>query len=137
MRELVYYVAVSIDGYIAAPDGSYDAFPVEGDHMAVYLSDFADALPAHVLAALGMQPPGHRFDTVIQGRASYDVARAAGIERALCAPERVRRNALGDGPAGWRDVHCRRARDGARAEASRGACDLPLRRRKSCRRTAA
>ena len=41
MRELVYYVAVSIDGYIAAPDGSYDAFPVEGDHMAVYLSDFA------------------------------------------------------------------------------------------------
>ena len=49
--------------------------------MAVYLSDFADALPAHVLAALGMQPPGHRFDTVIQGRASYDVARAAGIER--------------------------------------------------------
>ena len=81
MRELVYYVAVSIDGYIAAPDGSYDASPVEGDHMAVYLSDFADALPAHVLAALGMQPPRHRFDTVIQGRASYDVARAVGIER--------------------------------------------------------
>ena len=81
MRELVYYVAVSIDGYIAAPDGSYDAFPIEGDHMAVYLSDFADALPSHVLAALGVQPPGNRFDTVIQGRASYDVARAAGIER--------------------------------------------------------
>ena len=81
MRELVYYVAVSIDGYIAAPDGSYDAFPVEGDHMAVYLSDFADALPAHALAALDMHPPGNRFDTVIQGRASYDIARAAGIER--------------------------------------------------------
>ena len=81
MRELVYYVAVSIDGYIAAPDGSYDAFPVEGDHMAVYLSDFADALPAHVLSALDMHPPGNRFDTVIQGRASYDIARAAGIEQ--------------------------------------------------------
>lgn len=79
--ELIYYVAVSIDGYIAAPDGGYDAFLVEGDHVAVYLSDFADALPAHVLGALGMHPPGSRFDTVIQGWASYDVARAAGIER--------------------------------------------------------
>ncbi|MFV0434827.1 MAG: hypothetical protein ACK5LO_12695 [Leucobacter sp.] len=48
MRELVYYVAVSIDGYIAAPDGSYDAFPIEGDHMTAYLNEFADALPAHV-----------------------------------------------------------------------------------------
>lgn len=81
MRELVYYVAVSIDGYIAAPDGSYDAFPVEGDHMEIYLSEYADALPTHVLAALGRQAPLDRFDTVIQGRRSYDVARAAGIER--------------------------------------------------------
>ena len=30
MRELVYYVAVSIDGYIAAPDGGYAAFPHRG-----------------------------------------------------------------------------------------------------------
>ena len=135
MRELVYYVAVSIDGYIAAPDGSYDAFPVEGEHMAVYLSDFADALPAHVLAALGMQPPGHRFDTVIQGRASYDIARAAGIERPYAhLSEFV---ATRGGLTGWCDVHCRRALDSARAEASRGACDLSLRRRKSCRRAAA
>lgn len=81
MRELVYYVAVSIDGYIAAPDGSYDAFPIEGDHMEVYLGEFADALPAHVLTALGVEAPLDRFDTVIQGRASYDVARAVGIER--------------------------------------------------------
>jgi riboflavin biosynthesis protein ribD len=81
MRELVYYVAVSIDGYIAAPDGSYDAFPIEGDHMEVYLGEFADALPAHVLTALGVEAPLDRFDTVIQGRASYDVARAVGIDR--------------------------------------------------------
>lgn len=33
MRELIYYVAVSVDGFIATPDGGFDAFLVEGDHM--------------------------------------------------------------------------------------------------------
>jgi dihydrofolate reductase len=81
MRELVYYVAVSLDGYIAAPDGSFDAFPVEGDHMQVLCTEFADALPAHVLSALGIEPPGTRFDTVIQGWNSYDAAHSIGITR--------------------------------------------------------
>ncbi|MBT2250252.1 dihydrofolate reductase [Arthrobacter sp. BHU FT2] len=81
MRELVYYVAVSLDGYIAAPDGSFDAFPVEGDHMQVLFTEFADALPAHVLSALGIAPPGTRFDTVIQGWNSYDAAYSIGITR--------------------------------------------------------
>ncbi|MFX4292522.1 dihydrofolate reductase family protein [Streptomyces bohaiensis] len=81
MRELVYYVATSIDGYIAAPDGTYDAFPIVGDHMDVQLGEFADALPAHVAAALGVEPRGDRFDTVIQGWNSYRVALDVGIER--------------------------------------------------------
>lgn len=81
VRELVYYVAASIDGYIAAPDGSFDAFPLEGDHMHVICSDFADALPSHVLTALGISPPRNRFDTVIQGWRSYAVAHSIGIER--------------------------------------------------------
>lgn len=45
MRELVYYVAVSLDGYIAGPEGEFDAFLDEGDHMAVLLEEFADAIP--------------------------------------------------------------------------------------------
>lgn len=81
MRDLVYYVAVSLDGYIAAPDGSFDAFPVEGDHMPVLLSELADAVTAHVLSAIGMDAPLDRFGTVIQGRNSYAVALAEGIER--------------------------------------------------------
>ena len=81
MRELVYYVAVSIDGFVADPDGGYDAFLAEGDHMDVLTGEFADALPAHVLAALGIEPPGTRFDTVIQGWNSYAIAHAVGIER--------------------------------------------------------
>jgi hypothetical protein len=34
MRSLTYYIAVSLDGYIAGPDGQFDAFLAEGDHMA-------------------------------------------------------------------------------------------------------
>ncbi|MHA7986388.1 dihydrofolate reductase family protein [Rathayibacter sp. CAU 1779] len=67
MRELIYYVAVSIDGYIADPAGGFDAFLVEGDHAAVVFGEYADALPAHAHAALGIHPPKTRFDTVIMG----------------------------------------------------------------------
>lgn len=81
MRELVYYVAVSIDGFVAAPDGGYEAFLAEGDHMEVLLGEFADAVSAHGLAALGKQAPHTRFDTVIQGWYSYELALAVGIER--------------------------------------------------------
>ncbi|WP_309068190.1 dihydrofolate reductase family protein [Microbacterium sp.] len=67
MRELVYYVAVSLDGHIAAPDGAFDAFLVEGDHAAVLFGEFGDAIPAHVLSALGLEPPRTRFDTLVMG----------------------------------------------------------------------
>lgn len=80
MRELIYYVAVSVDGFIAEPDGGYGAFLAEGDHMDVVLGEFADAVPAHGLTALGKQAPRTRFDTVIQGWRSYELALAVGIE---------------------------------------------------------
>lgn len=67
VRDLVYYVAVSIDGFIADPDGGFDAFLVEGDHAPVVFGEYADALPGHAHAALGTVPPGTHFDTVIMG----------------------------------------------------------------------
>ncbi len=54
MRELVYYVAVSIDGCIADPEGGFDAFLSDGDHTSVVYGEYADALPAHAHAALGI-----------------------------------------------------------------------------------
>jgi dihydrofolate reductase len=79
MRELVYYVAVSLDGYVAAPDGAFDAFLAEGDHASVVFEEYADALPTHGLAALGIEPPATRFDTVVMGWNTLTPALDAGI----------------------------------------------------------
>lgn len=79
MRKLVYYVAVSIDGYIADPTGGFDAFLIDGDHASVVTGEYADALPAHAHAALGIDPPGNRFDTVIMGWNTLTPALDAGI----------------------------------------------------------
>lgn len=79
MRELVYYVAVSIDGFIADPSGGFDAFALQGDHMEVVLGEYADALPGHVLAAVGVRAPATRFDTVVMGWNTLKPALDAGI----------------------------------------------------------
>ncbi|TBN57488.1 dihydrofolate reductase [Glaciihabitans arcticus] len=73
MRKLVYYVATSIDGYIASPAGDFSAFPMEGDHFATIFGEFADALPAPAIAGLGLSPTGERFDTVLMGWNTYAV----------------------------------------------------------------
>lgn len=33
MRKLIYFVAVTADGFIAHPDGSHDGWVLEGNHM--------------------------------------------------------------------------------------------------------
>lgn len=79
MRNLVYYVAVSIDGFIAGPTGEFDAFLVDGDHASVVFGEYADALPAHAHKALGITPPQTRFDTVIMGWNTLTPALEVGI----------------------------------------------------------
>ena len=82
MRELVYYVATSLDGRIAAPDGDWSAFPAEGDHMEMIARDFPETLPAVVRTAMGIADPGSRFDTVLMGWNTY----AAGFPHGVRDP---------------------------------------------------
>lgn len=79
MRELTYYVAVTLDGFIAAPDGDASAFPIEGDHMHAVLHDYTDAVPTHVQQAVGIQADRTRFDTVLMGWCTYTPALDVGI----------------------------------------------------------
>lgn len=80
MREVTYYVATSLDGRIAAPDGDFSAFPVEGDHMQALMHEYTDTLPSHVQAALGLEADRFRFDTVLMGWETYAVALKEGID---------------------------------------------------------
>lgn len=73
MRELVYYVAVSIDGYIAGPGGEFDKFLFTGDHADFITAEFADAIPTDIAEQLGIAQPRKRFDTVLMGAGTYAV----------------------------------------------------------------
>jgi len=74
MRKLVYYVAVTLDGFIAAEDGTFDGFVFEGDHIASLLADYPDTVPAQFRSAFGLETePNRNFDTVLMGRHTYQV----------------------------------------------------------------
>jgi dihydrofolate reductase len=84
MRELTYYVAVSLDGFIAGPQGQYEAFPAEGDHMAALIERFPDTVPTDAAEALGIDPAAGGFDTVLMGWNTY----AVGLESGVASPYR-------------------------------------------------
>jgi dihydrofolate reductase len=79
MRKLVYYVAVTADGFIAGEDGSFGMFPTEGPHMPDMLADYPDALPTHVRDMLKLEGSNKNFDAVLMGRATYEVGAKEGI----------------------------------------------------------
>ncbi|MFD6032233.1 MULTISPECIES: dihydrofolate reductase family protein [Cellulosimicrobium] len=73
MRELTYYVAVSLDGYIAGPGGEFDAFLAEGDHMAPIWSRYRGTAPTDLAGAAGLPVADGPFDTVLMGWNTYAV----------------------------------------------------------------
>ncbi|MBB5954969.1 dihydrofolate reductase [Saccharothrix tamanrassetensis] len=73
MRNLTYLVAMSLDGFIAAPDGGVGDFLYEGDHMAALFEEYPDALPAQAREAFGIDAPNTNFDTILMGRGTYQV----------------------------------------------------------------
>lgn len=80
MRELKYYVACTVDRFIAAEDGSFDAFLMEGEHMTDLTDELPETVPAHAREASGVKGRANQvFDTILMGRNTYEVGAKFGI----------------------------------------------------------
>jgi len=82
LRKLTYFVACSIDGFIG--DESGDAsfmYPFVDEQFLEFLkTEYPETISTGGRRALGLDDlPNRRFDTVVQGRASYEVALKEGI----------------------------------------------------------
>lgn len=82
MRDLVYYVATSIDGFIAGPDGDAGVFPNLPDSVVALLQRLPETCPVHLREHFGITGEPVRFDAVIMGSNTHQPAIDAGLTSA-------------------------------------------------------
>lgn len=82
MRNLVYYVAVSLDGFIADQDGDTSMFPVAIETLNELFVRYPETCPLHLREVLGVNGEARRFDTVLMGARTHEPALAAGLTSA-------------------------------------------------------
>ncbi|MFF8725017.1 dihydrofolate reductase family protein [Streptomyces sp. NPDC015171] len=82
MRKLTYFIACSLDGLIGDEHGDASAMHrfMDEEYSAFLAAEFPETLPTHFRRALGIDHlENKRFDTLIQGRVSYELALKEGI----------------------------------------------------------
>jgi dihydrofolate reductase len=84
VRRLVYFIATSLDGRIAGPDGADPTsfWPIGDDYVQYLVSNHPETLPAPARTALSIDGPPVRFDTALEGRRTYEIGLAAGLDDA-------------------------------------------------------
>jgi dihydrofolate reductase len=79
MREIVYFVASTVDGFIAHQDGSFTGFPWDEHFGADLRARFPETFPAHLGGPARPGEANRTFDTVLMGRRTYEVALREGV----------------------------------------------------------
>ncbi|SDN68934.1 Dihydrofolate reductase [Streptomyces sp. cf386] len=82
MRKLTYFIACSIDGFIGDPSGDATAMFafLDAEFLDFLKAEHPETIATHGRRALGCDDlANRRFDTIIQGRGSYDLALKEGI----------------------------------------------------------
>ncbi|MFI1353729.1 dihydrofolate reductase family protein [Streptomyces sp. NPDC020898] len=103
MRKLTYFIACTIDGFIGdeAGDASF-MYPFVDEQFLEFLkTEYPETISTGARRALGDigDLPNRRFDTVVQGRASYEVALKEGITSPYAhLREYVASRTLGESP---------------------------------------
>jgi dihydrofolate reductase len=72
-------VACTADGFIAAEDGSTDAFVNDGGYFAELFESFPETCPGHLRETLGVRGENRHFDTVLMGRETYEPGLRIGL----------------------------------------------------------
>ncbi|WP_456698837.1 dihydrofolate reductase family protein [Aeromicrobium sp. P5_D10] len=80
MRSLTYLIATTLDGFIAGPDRADPTpfWPIAPDYVQHVVENFPETLPGHSRQRLGISTAGREFDTVLEGRRTYEIGLAAG-----------------------------------------------------------
>ncbi|MBE9111705.1 dihydrofolate reductase [Nodosilinea sp. LEGE 07298] len=79
MKEITYFVACSVDGFIAHKDGSHNGFSQDEAYLTDLFNDFPETVPTHFRDALGISSENKWFDTVLMGRKTYAVGLKEGV----------------------------------------------------------
>ncbi len=82
MRKLIYFVASTLDGFIAHPDGSFDGFRWDAEYLSALLESFPETFPAHLRPGVPTRTGNRWFDAVLMGRKTYEV----GLREGLASP---------------------------------------------------
>ena len=79
MRELTYYVACSVDGFIAHTNGSHDGFSQDSEYLTDIFTSFPETVPSHLRDVMGIHTENKWFDVVLMGRKTYEIGFNEGV----------------------------------------------------------